>query len=119
MDLGLHERVYAITGGSRGLGRATAEALVAEGARVVISARDEAAVDKAVAELGGAECAIAVAGDLSDPGTPGRLVGAAQYAWGRLDGALVSVGGPPGGAVTSATDEQWRAAFESVFLGAV
>ncbi|MFL6139320.1 MAG: SDR family oxidoreductase [Frankiaceae bacterium] len=119
MDLGLHERVYAITGGSRGLGRATAEALVAEGARVVISSRDEAAVDATVAALGGDACAIAVAGDIADPGTPGRLVGAAQYAWGRLDGALISVGGPPAGAATTASDEQWRAAFESIFLGAV
>jgi 3-oxoacyl-[acyl-carrier protein] reductase len=119
MDLGLHERVYAVTGGSRGLGRATAEALVAEGARVVIASRDEAAVDATVEALGGGAHAIGVAGDLADPGMPGRLVGAAQYAWGRLDGALVSVGGPPGGGATAATDEQWRAAFESVFLGAV
>jgi 3-oxoacyl-[acyl-carrier protein] reductase len=40
-------------------------------------------------------------------------------AWGRLDGALVSVGGPPGSNALEATDEQWRSAFESVFLGAV
>jgi 3-oxoacyl-[acyl-carrier protein] reductase len=39
--------------------------------------------------------------------------------FGRLDGALISVGGPPRGTVADSTDEQWRAAFESVFLGAV
>ena len=49
MDLGLRDRVYVITGGSRGLGRATAQALVADGAKVVISARSEDGVAAAVA----------------------------------------------------------------------
>ena len=44
MDIGLNERVYIITGGSGGLGRATAEALVSDGARVVISGRTEKTV---------------------------------------------------------------------------
>lgn len=52
VDLGLRDRVYVITGGSRGLGYATAEALVAEGARVVVSARDPGATARAAAALG-------------------------------------------------------------------
>lgn len=48
-----------------------------------------------------------------------RLVAAALEAYGRLDGALVSVGGPPAGPALGLTDEQWRGAFDSVFLGAV
>ena len=52
VDLGLRDRVYVITGGSRGLGYATAEALVAEGARVVVSARDAGATARAAAALG-------------------------------------------------------------------
>jgi 3-oxoacyl-[acyl-carrier protein] reductase len=117
MDLGLADRVYLVTGGSRGLGRAVATALVAEGARVVISARDEAAVRRAAAELGTG--AIGVPADNADPATPGRLVAAARSAFGRLDGALVSVGGPTAGPVAQVTDQEWAAAFDSVFLGAV
>jgi len=117
MDLGLHDKVYVVTGAARGLGRATAEALVAEGARVVISGRHQDSLDKAVADLG--PHAVAVVADNADPSTPARLIAAATDAWGRLDGLLVSVGGPPIGPVTEVTDEQWTAAFESVFLGAV
>ena len=49
MDLRLTDRVYIVTGGARGLGRATAEALVAEGARVVLSGRSQESLDEAVA----------------------------------------------------------------------
>jgi 3-oxoacyl-[acyl-carrier protein] reductase len=115
MDLGLADRVFLVTGGSRGLGLASATALVAEGARVVLSSRDAEEVRAAAERLG----AVGVAADLADPGTPARLVAAAQEAYGRLDGALVSVGGPPAGAALSLTDDQWRGAFDSVFLGAV
>ncbi len=52
MDLGLTDRVYVVTGGSGGLGRATAEALVSDGAKVVISGRHQDSVDEAVAALG-------------------------------------------------------------------
>ena len=117
MDLGLRDRVYAVTGGTKGLGFATAEALVADGARVVVSSRTQESVDSALSALG--EAARGIAADNADPGTPGALAGLALGTWGRLDGALVSVGGPPGTNALGATDEQWRAAFESVFLGAV
>lgn len=115
MDLGLADLVFVVTGGGRGLGRATADLLVAEGARVVLSGRSAATLDRAVAELG--ERAVAVVGDNADPTTADRVVGAATDTWGRLDGALVSVGGPPPGSVMETTDEVWASAFESVFVG--
>lgn len=115
MDLGLAGKTFLVTGASRGLGLATAQVLVAEGAHVVLSARDPDAVALAADRLG---CTGVVA-DAADPGTPDRLVEAALRAYGRLDGALVSVGGPPPGAALDLTDELWRGAFESVFLGAV
>jgi 3-oxoacyl-[acyl-carrier protein] reductase len=118
MDLGLQGRVFVVTGGTRGLGRATAEQLVAEGARVVISGLAEAEVAKAAAELG-EDQALGVAGDNADPATADRLVSAALERFGRLDGALISVGGPPSGPVMDVADEQWRVSFEAVFLGAV
>jgi 3-oxoacyl-[acyl-carrier protein] reductase len=117
MDLGLADRVYLVTGGARGLGRATADVLVAEGARVVLSGRTQETLVAAVRDLG--DHATYVVGDNAEPDLPGRLIATARETWGRLDGALVSVGGPPTGSVSSTTDEQWTTAFASVFLGAV
>jgi 3-oxoacyl-[acyl-carrier protein] reductase len=117
MDLGLTGRVYVLTGASRGLGFATAECLVAEGARVVVSARQQSTVDDAVAGLG--PNAYGVCADLTDPSTPDTLVDAARSRFGRLDGALLSVGGPPMGRILDVTDEQWLDSFRTIFLGAV
>jgi len=119
MDLGLSGQVFLVTGGTRGLGRAGAEHLVAEGARVVVSSRSAAAVTETVAALGGPDRATGLASDNADPQSAERLVDLAADHFGRLDGALVSVGGPPAGGVLELSDEAWRAAFESVFLGAV
>jgi 3-oxoacyl-[acyl-carrier protein] reductase len=118
MDLGLAGRCYVVTGASRGLGRATADALVADGANVVLNGRSPDALSSAVAALG-ATRAEGVPGALSDEALAERLVAAALTRFGRLDGALVSVGGPPAGSVLDTGDEAWRAAFEDVFLGAV
>jgi 3-oxoacyl-[acyl-carrier protein] reductase len=118
VDLGLSGRVFVVTGGSRGLGRAGAAALVAEGARVVVSSRSPGSIDEVVAALGDSAC-VGVVADNADEDTPARLAAAATGSFGRLDGALISVGGPPPGTVMEVQDEQWRAAFESVFLGAV
>jgi 3-oxoacyl-[acyl-carrier protein] reductase len=109
--------VYVVTGGGRGLGRATAEVLVAEGARVVVSGRHRSTLDAAAASLG--DACLPVAADNADAVTGDRLVGAALERWGRLDGALVSVGGPPPGSVMSTSDEDWARSFDAVFLGAV
>lgn len=114
MDLGLADRVYVITGASRGLGLASARALVAEGARVAIVARPSDALDAAVTALG--TSAIAVPADLADADAAEHAVESALGAFGRLDGALLSVGGPPPGSVLTTTDDQWRASFDSVFL---
>jgi 3-oxoacyl-[acyl-carrier protein] reductase len=117
MDLGLKDRVYVVTGATRGLGNATARQLVADGAKVVVSGRDEESVAEAAAELG--PNAVGVAVDNADPEAAARLIGAAREHFGRFNGVLISVGGPPAGFVADNTDEQWRTAFESVFLGAV
>ena len=114
MDLGLAGRAFVVTGASRGLGLAGARALAAEGAGVVLGARDAGAVRRAAEGVGHG-----VVADLADPAAPARLVEQAQRAYGRLDGALVSVGGPPAGPALELTDEQWQGAFDSVFLGAL
>ena len=115
MDLGLAGRVYLVTGGSKGLGFATAKALVDDGARVVLSSRSQENVDAAVAELG--ENAIGVAGDNADIGLAERMVDTATARFGRVDGILVSVGGPPVGDVLDRTEQEWADSFSSIFLG--
>jgi 3-oxoacyl-[acyl-carrier protein] reductase len=117
MDLGLKDRVYVVTGATRGLGNAAARELVADGAKVVVSGRDEKSVADAAAALG--PNAIGVAVDNADPEAAGRLIGAAREHFGGFHGVFISVGGPAPGFVADNTDEQWQAAFESVFLGAV
>ena len=96
MDLGLAGRTYLLTGASRGLGLAAAEVLVAEGATVVISARDDKELAIALERLGRAN-AVAISADLADPDSAERLVAGTVGRFGRLDGALISVGGPATG----------------------
>ena len=77
MDLGLGGRGFLLTGASRGLGFATARALVDDGARVLLSSRSADSVDAAATTLGGAPAATGVAADLADAGAAEELVGAA------------------------------------------
>jgi 3-oxoacyl-[acyl-carrier protein] reductase len=117
MDLGLRDRVYVVTGATRGLGHASARELLGDGAKVVVTGRDEKTVGEAAAALGPGAHGVAV--DNADASAPERLIAAARERFGRFDGILISVGGPPPGLVADNTDEQWQAAFDSVFLGAV
>ena len=123
MDLGLTDRVYIVSGGSSGLGLATAAALVHEGARVVLMGRSPDRLSEAVASLsradGDGDAGVGLVADLADSDSADRAVELAVRTFGRLDGALISVGGPPAGSVLTTTDQQWRQAFESVFLGGV
>lgn len=119
MDLGLKDRVYIVTGSTSGLGKACAAALLGEGARVVVASRDQARVDAAVANFEerhpGQVRGVIV--DLIDPEAPHHLVTSALQGWGQIDGLLVSGGGPPVAGVMTATDEQWKDSFDTVFLG--
>ena len=120
MDLELAGKAFIVTGGTDGLGLATARVLLAEGANVLLSGRSEGRFAGLQASLGVAgERVICVQGDNADPTLPDRLRSAVLDRWGRLDGMLVSVGGPPATTVLATDDETWRGAFESIFLGAV
>jgi 3-oxoacyl-[acyl-carrier protein] reductase len=96
---------------------------MADGARIVLSSPRETTASAAAARLAqnpGASRGVSwVAADNGDPATPDRLIEAARDRFSRLDGALISAGGTPPGTISSTSDEQWRSAFESVFLGAV
>ena len=118
MDLQLTDRTFVVTAASGGLGRATAVALLDEGARVVVVARRAEVLSELVVEYGD-DRVVPLAADLADPESGERAARLAVDRFGRLDGALVSVGGPPAGPISgdgANTDAQWQAAFESVFL---
>ncbi|MCW2702840.1 MAG: fabG [Blastococcus sp.] len=117
MDLGLGGRGFLLTGASRGLGFATARALVDDGAQVLISSRTRRSVNDAVTELGGAPAAHGLAADLADHEAAQHLAFAARTELTRVDGLLISVGGPTPGTVLETGEEHWRTAFESVLLG--
>lgn len=113
MDLGLAGRRYVVTGGSRGLGWATAQSLAADGATTLLVARDPARLADAVQALGPGHEALAL--DLADAGAADRI---AQTA-GKIDGVLVNVGGPPPGSVLDLDDAQWRAAIDGVLMASL
>lgn len=108
MDLGLNGKVFVIGGGSAGLGRAVAAALVAEGARVLLVSRDQMKLDRVVSELG-SDTTTCVA-DLGTVEGADAMVRAAKTL-GGIDGLVVNSGGPPPGEVLDVSDEQWEGAF--------
>jgi 3-oxoacyl-[acyl-carrier protein] reductase len=117
MDLGLGGRGFLLTGASRGLGFATARALVDDGAQVLLSSRSDRSVTDAVSELGGAPAVHGLAADLADPEAAQALVAEATSRLDQVGGLLISVGGPTPGTVLETGEEHWRTAFESVLLG--
>jgi len=114
MELGLEDRVAIVTAASRGLGRATAEALAAEGVRTVIAARSRDQLEELAASLPARS--IAVTGDLTDPALPARLVEVALSEFGRVDILVANNGGPPRGGALDVTDQQLLASFEGNLL---
>lgn len=116
MDLGLTDRVAVVTAASKGLGRATAESLAAEGAKVVLNARNVAALDELAATM---DDAIVVAGDITDPALPGQLVDAAMERWGRVDIVVANAGGPPTGRALEVDDDQILDAVNANMLASI
>jgi 3-oxoacyl-[acyl-carrier protein] reductase len=113
MDLGLAGRRALVTAASRGLGRACAESLIAEGARVFISSRDPSST---ASEIGAAG---SVAADLSAEGEPARVVAAAVEALGGLDVLVVNSGGPPPGTFQGVPLPSWDVAYQLTLMSAV
>src|SRR5918997_3137210 len=109
VELGLENKTIVVGGASSGLGRAVAEQLVAEGARVLLVARNEDAIQEAARELG--EQAEQCIADVSQSSGVDKVAAAAVDHFGTLDGILVNAGGPPFGPALELTDEQWLGAF--------
>jgi len=120
VDLGIAGRVAIVTAASRGLGRASAEALAAEGADLVLCARSEGPLHEAAQALRdlGADV-VAVPADIADPSTPERLVAAAMERYDRLDIVVANAGGPPPGRALEVDDDAIRSAVEANLLSSV
>jgi 3-oxoacyl-[acyl-carrier protein] reductase len=113
MDLGLNGRVALVTGASKGLGRAIAAALVAEGARVAISSRSAERVQATATEIG----ARGYVFDADDPSGAEDLVAGVEADLGPIEIYVASTGGPPAGADPLAfSSDEWTAAHRSLVM---
>jgi 3-oxoacyl-[acyl-carrier protein] reductase len=114
VELGIEGRVALVTASSKGLGRASAEALAAEGAKVVICARGGDALREAEAAIRGAGGeALAIEADVTDPQQPAALVAATVERFGGLHILVANAGGPPPGGALDVTDESLSAAVNA------
>jgi 3-oxoacyl-[acyl-carrier protein] reductase len=116
MDLGLKDMRALVTAASKGLGRACADALAAEGARVFIASRDQAAIEATGRAIKAAGWAAA---DVSKEGEPESLVDLAVQKLGGLDILVVNAGGPPRGTFQTTGLESWEPAFHLTLMSAV
>lgn len=119
MDIGISGRRALVTGGSLGIGRATAAELAAEGVDVAIVARDRDRLDAAAQELssntGGR--IVAVPGDMGNADDIARVVDEAAAALGGIDILVNNAGSSPAGRIEDLDDATWMAAFELKFMG--
>lgn len=120
MDLGLNGKVAIVTGGSQGIGKATALRLAGEGASVVIVARGRPGLEEVAAEIkaSGGRVAI-VPADVSQPGDCEALVKEALREFGRLDILINNAGTSSKGPFEAATDEVWQEDFDLKLFAAI
>ena len=121
MDLGLSEKVALVTGGSRGIGRATALGFAAEGCNVAICARGSEQLERTLSELrqGASGEAWGRTADVTDRGDVEAFVSGAADRFGGIDALVCNVGGSSGGETLDATDEEWMATLDVNLLHAV
>jgi 3-oxoacyl-[acyl-carrier protein] reductase len=118
MELGIRGRAALVTAASKGMGKATAMGLAAEGCRVLMCSRTEADIKAAAEEVRaktGAEV-IAMAADVTRKEDVDRLVATSEQAFGGVDILVANAGGPPRGNLEEMTDEQWYGAFDTTVL---
>ncbi|MCW2658968.1 MAG: oxidoreductase, short chain dehydrogenase/reductase family protein [Mycobacterium sp.] len=120
MDLGFAGSTAVVTGGSKGMGLAIAEALAAEGVSVAVMARSQGALDAAVLSLraAGAPDAVGISVDMADPESIADGFAALSERWGRLN-SLVHTIGPGDGYFEQMDDAQWDEAFALGTMSAV
>jgi 3-oxoacyl-[acyl-carrier protein] reductase len=112
VNLGLEDKVALVCGSSRGLGRAVADELAAEGASLALCSRDAdrlAATARVIEQATGAEV-LSVAADLAIGGEPTRVVQTCLEHFGRLDILVTNTGGPPAGTHETLRPADWNQA---------
>ncbi|MFN8058798.1 MAG: SDR family oxidoreductase [Vicinamibacterales bacterium] len=121
METGLRDRVAVVAAASKGLGRAAADALADEGAKLVICARHGAEIQRAAREIADRTGAAVVAevADVSLAGDIDRLVARAVEVFGGVDVLVTNAGGPKAGPFTAVTDDDWHAGVELTLMSAV
>ncbi len=117
MDLKLQDKVAVVTGASRGIGRAIAQCLAAEGMRLALAARSAGLLAEVAAACG--PQAIAVALDLREPDAPRRLIHLAVERFGRLDLLVNNAGSTKRGDFLELAEDDWQDGFALKFFGAV
>ena len=117
----MQDKVAIVMAASKGLGRACASALAAEGARVTIGARGAQALEETAQEIQRATGSrvLAVPTDVTRAGDVEAIVAATVREFGRIDILVSNAGGPPAGKFESFGDAQWQAAFELNLLSTV
>ena len=121
MELGLRDRVALVTGGSMGIGKATALALAREGAHVAICARGKTLLESVAAEIAAEteRTILPFVADLNKEEDAQRFVRKAVDHFGRLDILVNSAGSSPGGTLQSLEEEQWMESLNLKFMGYV
>jgi len=121
MDLQLTGKTALVLAASKGLGKACALALAAEGADVIIGAREKTALDAAAKEIAalGKGSVRAIPADVTDAGQVRALVHAAAAGSGKIDILVNNAGGPPFGKFESFDDDAWQSAFDLTLMSAV
>ena len=121
MDLGLKGKVALVTAASKGMGRASAMGLAAEGARVVMCARTESDLKTAAEDIRAKTKAevLAIPADVTKKDDVSALVERAMKTFGGVDILVANAGGPPRGYFEDMSDEQWQGAFDVSLLSVV
>jgi len=121
MDLGLRDATAVVTGGSSGMGRAAAECLAADGARVAVFARRRAELDETVAALreAGSPDPVGMSVDVADPGAIDAAFAELGGRWGALHILVNTIGPGDTGTIDTLSDEAWQRSLDLGLMSAV